>query len=286
MDGDRYLTTKELAALLRVKERKIYELAASGEAPCVKAMGKLLFPREEIEAWLAERRSGPPPAATRRPMVALGSHDPLFDWALRESRAGFATLFDGSGDGLARFAAGQGAVAGLHLYEPASAQWNVGAVTASGVADAALLGFALRRRGLVWAEGAAGATMADLDGRRLARRQPEAGAERLLEHLLAEAGAAPETALVARSEADAVAAVAAGKAEACFGLVALAAERGLRVTALVEERFDLLVDRRSFFEPAFQRFWRFCAGDAFRARAAEIEGYAVDALGAVRWNAG
>jgi len=33
-----YLTTKELAELLRIKERKVYDLAASGAVPCSKAM--------------------------------------------------------------------------------------------------------------------------------------------------------------------------------------------------------------------------------------------------------
>ena len=48
-----YLTTRELASLLRIKERKVYDLAASGQIPCSRAMGKLLFPRKAIEAWIA-----------------------------------------------------------------------------------------------------------------------------------------------------------------------------------------------------------------------------------------
>ena len=91
-----YLTTRELAALLRIKERKVYDLAASGTVPCSKAMGKLLFPRTEIEAWIAAgrhrpesrqdiRRGSAPRSSFVRPNVVLGSHDPLLEWALRES---------------------------------------------------------------------------------------------------------------------------------------------------------------------------------------------------------
>ena len=47
-----YLTTRELAELLRIKERKVYDLAASGKVPCSRATGRLLFPRAEIEAWI------------------------------------------------------------------------------------------------------------------------------------------------------------------------------------------------------------------------------------------
>ncbi len=45
-----YLTTKEVADLLRLKERKVYDLVAEGGIPCVRATGKLLFPRDLVEA--------------------------------------------------------------------------------------------------------------------------------------------------------------------------------------------------------------------------------------------
>ncbi|MGB1612859.1 MAG: helix-turn-helix domain-containing protein, partial [Arenicellales bacterium] len=53
---DDFLTTREVALLLRVKERKVYDLVARQEIPFVKATGKLLFHRHAIEAWLAASR--------------------------------------------------------------------------------------------------------------------------------------------------------------------------------------------------------------------------------------
>ena len=64
-----YLTTRELADLLRIKERKVYDMAAAGEVPCSRAMGKLLFPRAEVEAWLAASASGPRVTAPARAAV-------------------------------------------------------------------------------------------------------------------------------------------------------------------------------------------------------------------------
>ena len=46
------LTTREVAGLLRIKERKVYDLVASGEIPHVRVTGKLLFPRALLDAWL------------------------------------------------------------------------------------------------------------------------------------------------------------------------------------------------------------------------------------------
>ncbi|PKP63893.1 MAG: excisionase, partial [Alphaproteobacteria bacterium HGW-Alphaproteobacteria-8] len=100
-----FLTTREMAARLRVRERKIYEMAAAAEIPHRRLTGKLLFPRAEIDAWLAGgvQKAASPGAAA----VVAGSHDPLLDWAIRESGSGLATRFDGSLDGLARLAAGE-----------------------------------------------------------------------------------------------------------------------------------------------------------------------------------
>ena len=47
-----FLTTKEVAALLRIKERKVYELVAEHAIPVSRVTGKLLFPREMVEAWV------------------------------------------------------------------------------------------------------------------------------------------------------------------------------------------------------------------------------------------
>jgi excisionase family DNA binding protein len=286
-----YLTTRELADLLRIKERKVYDLAASGEVPCSKAMGKLLFPREAVHAWLAERSSGVERfAAKPLPNVFLGSHDPLLDWALRESRCGIATFFDGSSDGVARFAAREGVAAGLHLYEPASDSWNEHLIAEQFAARPVILvGWAKRQRGLIVARGAGRKieSIADLRGRRVTPRQAESGAQALFGHLLGRAGLSPEaldTTAPARTEADAALAVLEGKADAAFGLASFAAQYRLPFVPLIEERFDLLVDRRAWFEPPMQLFLAFCRSEAFPARARELAGYDISVFGAVQFN--
>ena len=170
-----YLTTRELAEMLRIKERKVYDLAASGQVPCSRAMGKLLFPRREIEAWLARESSGGGQAKVlNRPAVFLGSYEPLLEWALRESGCGLATLLDGSLDGLDRFARGEGVASGLHVFDAATGSWNVPAIEARFANDpVALVEFAWRERGLIVAPGreAAFADLKALKGRRVVPRQ-------------------------------------------------------------------------------------------------------------------
>lgn len=284
-----YLTTKELATLLRVKERRVYDLAAAGEVPCSRVTGKLLFPRRAVDAWLAASLDGPGPVQPR-PMVMLGSHDPLLEWALRQSGAAIPSFFDGSEDGLARFAEREGAATALHLFDPESDSWNIPAVAAMGRGDGAvLISFCRRRRGLMLGRGEKRRprNLGEMADWPFARRQPGSGAETLLRHLAAKADLdehALPAALVVRSEADAALAIAEGRAQAALGLEALAKRHGLIFVPLVEEPLDLLIDRQAFFEPAMQRFLAFCRGFSFVKEAGRLPGYSANALGRVRWN--
>ncbi|WP_253798817.1 helix-turn-helix transcriptional regulator [Rhodovulum sp. P5] len=287
-----FLTVRELADLLRIKERKVYELAASGQIPVSRVTGKLLFPERDIRAWIAGGSSGgPAPADDRPPEIFLGSHDPLLDWAIRQSRCGLATRFDGSLDGLARFAAGEGVAGGLHIHDAETGGWNLPQVTAAcSGQNAVLIAWARRNRGLVIRPTDVGAirSMADLAGRTVVPRQPESGTQTAFEKLLAADGLCQgDLSLVesAPTEDDAVMAVAQGKAEVAFGLESVARIFGLHFVPIIEERFDLLVDRRAWFEPPLQRLLSFCRSESFRTHAKETPGYDMGELGTVRWNA-
>jgi excisionase family DNA binding protein len=283
-----YLTTRELADLLRIGERKVYDLAASGEVPCVRAVGKLLFPRADITAWLAASRSGPNVAAPPLPPILAGSHDPLLDWALRESRSGLASFYDGSYDGLDRLATRNAQAAGLHIREPDG--WNRETLRETlGEAPVVLVEIARRQRGLLLAPGLTGITgVADLVGRRIVLRQNSAASQREFETQLDAAGLTRDdiSALPtrARTEEELAVALHDRKAEAGFGLGALARLYGLTFVPLSVERFDLAVWRRAWFDPPMQKLMAFLASDACAARAAELPGYDLSGLGTIHHN--
>jgi len=286
-----YLTTKELAELLRIKERKVYDLAASGEIPCSKAMGKLLFPRAAIDAWLQRHSFGLQDSDTSAlPQVLLGSHDPLLEWAVRESQCGIASFFDSSEDGLDRFMQRQGIAAGIHLYDSNRDEWNTHAIRERcGTMPVVLVHWAKRLRGLIVSEDLKDVvtSIADLKGRRFAPRQAAAGAQILFAAMLDRAGIVLddlEMTAAMRSESDAALAVLEGKVEATFGLAALAAQYRLPFVPVTEERFDLVVDRREWFEPPLQKLLSFCSSAAFAHRAAELAGYDIGEFGAVCFN--
>ena len=283
-DAPEFLTVPELADLLRIKERKVYDLAASGEVPCSRATGKLLFPEADVRAWIDGKKSGVRSHAIR-PAVVLGSYDPLFEWALRQSQCGLATLLDGSRDGVDRFAEGEGIAAGVHLHDPATGEWNVSHVSrVCAKQDAVLITFSTRARGLVMRPDATTkfATVGDLTGARIAGRQSGSGADLMFRHLLQDASVSVgdlDFTDPMRSEQDAVQAVLDGDADVTFGLEAIAQPYGLAFAPLVEEEFDLLVDRRAFFELPFQTLLAFCRSDRFLEKANGTAGCSVADLG-------
>jgi putative molybdopterin biosynthesis protein len=49
-----------------------------------------------------------------------------------------------------------------------------------------------------------------------------------------------------------------GKADCCFGLASIAAQFKLGFVPLARERFDLLIDRKAWFDPPLQSLLAFC----------------------------
>jgi excisionase family DNA binding protein len=285
---------KEAAAWLRLSQRSLYELARSHRVPAAQVGGKWLFPRAQLERWLGTQADGPD-AAIRLdpPPILAGSHDPLLDWAVRQSACGLALRAGGSLDGLSELAAGSAQAAATHLLDPDSGIWNEPAVREMlprrGVVG---ITWAWREQGLIVPPGNPRrlAGMRDLAGIgvRVAGRQPRAGSHVLLTHLLTEAGMRlsavaflPEPAL---SEDEVAAAVAEDRADAGFGIRAEANARGLGFVPLIRERFDLVMERRHYFGAPMQSLLAFARGPVFAARAARLGGYDVVAIGTVAFN--
>lgn len=288
------LTLREAAAWLRLSERALYALARGRRVPATQLGGKWLFPRTVLERWLAAQAEGPDPALRPDPPPILaGSHDPLLDWAVRQSGCGLALRSGGSLEGLAALAEGTAIAAGVHLLDPDTGRFNEPAVREV-LAGRGIVGitWAWREQGLIVPPGNPRGLRAVADlaapGIRVAGRQPRAGSHVLLTHLLSEAGIRldqvaflPEP---AQSEDEVAAAVAEGRAEAGFGIRAEAAARGLGFVPLVRERFDLAMERRHYFGPALQALLAFARTEAFAARAARMGGYDLSASGSVAFN--
>lgn len=291
-DTTEFLTTKEVAELLRIKERKLYDLVSAQEIPCVKATGKLLFPKTELMHWIRTGEMPPNNAGVaERLNVVSGSHDPLLEWAIRESACGLAMQFDGSLGGLDCFENNLSLASGLHVLNPNADAWNTHAVQVRFAGhNVVLLRWATRQQGLIVAKGNPKniSGVVDLTKLKVATRQAGAGGMILFEHLLQQHGLELSTLNITqtcRTENDTIAAVASGAADAAPGLQALAMQFGLGFVPTRTEQFDLIVCRKAWFDAPFQTLMKFTQTSLFKEKAAQFEGYNTTALGTVVWNA-
>jgi putative molybdopterin biosynthesis protein len=288
------LTTDEAATYLRLSERKLYELVANGAVPCTKVTGKWLFPKAALDRWLAAGLVAPAALALApAPPIVGGSHDPLLEWALRESACELASLPEGSEAGLRRLARGELTAAAIHLHrlDGDDEEANTQAVASvAGLHDAVVIAFARREQGLLVAAGnpLRLADVAVIAGKRarIALRPQGAGAQLLLLALVARAGLALDDLAVVKpacpTGADIAQAVRSGRADCGIATRAVAQAAGLDFVPLAWERFDLALRQRDYFRPPLQALFKFIRTGAFRERAAELSGYDVSEAGDVR----
>ena len=293
--GLELLTTGEAAGYLRLKECKLYELVAERQIPCTKVTGKWLFSRADLDRWLLAgmaRPHGVIPADP--PPIVGGSHDPLLQWALSESRAGLAILPEGSEAGYRRFLKGEVIAAAIHFHSLDDPERDANLdIVASEAAfyDAVLVGFAAREQGLLVAPGNPLGLSGLRDVRkkklRIATRPEGAGAQQLLQALLERDGLQPSdfgTPLVAPTGPDIAQAIRAGHADCGVATRAVASAAGVGFVPLCIERFDLLMRQRDYFRASLQTFLELLTDPRFAVRAQELGGLDVSAAGTIRWS--
>ncbi|WP_079607085.1 helix-turn-helix transcriptional regulator [Bradyrhizobium erythrophlei] len=292
-----FLTTSEAADYVRLGERKLYELVTSGAIPCSKVAGKWLFPRHELDLWILSGLVRPAGmVAADPPPIVGGSQDDLLEWALRESGSGLASLTEGTARGVERLRQGEVIAAAVHFHSEAdsASDANVSAVRATpGLHDAVLVGLARREQGLLLPPGNPKQlhSMADVlaSGAQMAVRQPGAGAQMLLEVLLARAGAGHKE--LRRLDPpcltgpDLAATIRAGNADCGIATRAAAKSAGLDFVPLLSENFDLLMRQRSYFKPSIQALVGFLGQKRLKQRAAELSGYDPAPAGQIRFAA-
>ena len=287
------LTTDEAATYLRLSERKLYELVATAAVPCSKVTGRWLFPKAALDRWVSAGLLTTAPLAQPAPPIVGGSHDPLLEWALRESGSGLATLPEGSESGLRRLARGDVMAAAIHLHriEGDDDSANADAVAnAPGLHDVVLIAFARREQGLIVEPGnplkLSDIASAAAARARMALRPSGAGAQLLLLALVARAGLAFDALALVKpacpTGADIAQAVRSGRADCGIATRAVAQAAGLDFMPLTWERFDLALRQRDYFMAGPQALFGFLQTPAFRERAAEFRGYDTAETGQVR----
>ncbi len=234
----------------------------------------------------AERKA----SARHRPadIVITGSDDPLLSFLARSS--GFTASPVGSLTGLLILARREADVAGIHLLDLETGEYNAPFVKHLMPEDSSVLvNLAFRRNGLMIARGNPKniRSVRDLtrDDIHFINRQRGAGTRLLLFSKLAAAHIDPHSLAdwehaVGTHEAVA-AAIATGHADAGPGLEAIAAEWDLDFIPLGEERYDLAMLQETFDSGRVKPLLDALPSHEFRAKGGELRGYDLKRSGTI-----
>jgi putative molybdopterin biosynthesis protein len=228
-----------------------------------------------------------------RTLVCVGSHDntldSLADLLMRRTPAiRLASSHVGSMGGLISLKNGAAMMAGTHLFDPPTGDYNFPflAKYLPGL-EVMVINLAIRHQGLMVApgnpKGIAGVADLTRSDVRYLNRQRGAGTRILLDHHLAQNGIAPaQVAGYDREEHTHMAVavnVLTGAADCGLGVFAAARALGLDFVPLARERYDLVVPAVHAQDPKIEAVLEVVRGDAFKDQVLALGGYEIDWTG-------
>jgi putative molybdopterin biosynthesis protein len=233
------------------------------------------------------------PAEIARTIVAIGSHDLTLDLLaqyLAEGGLRLASANVGSQGGLVALRRGEAHLAGCHLLDPDSGEYNLSYVRRylPGV-PAVLVTLVGRDQGLLLPPGNPKNIRALADLARpevtFVNRQRGAGTRVLLDFELGKLELEPDAIRGYEREEythlAVAAAVQSGRTDCGLGIHAAARALGLDFLPLFKERYDLAIPREHFEAPLLRPLLDLLHDHRFRAAVAALPGYDVSGMGSI-----
>ncbi len=258
----------------------------------VRADGLLIIPPESLgyeRGETVELELYRPAAELRGNLLAAGSHDLIIDLlatVLKERNTGLTLSSShlGSMGGIAAIGNGQAHLAGVHLFDPESGDYNLPYIRKLLPGrDLCLVNLAYRMQGWIVPPGnpdgvkdIAGIAAGKLS---FVNRQKGAGTRLLFDYLLDRAGLDPAEIYGYEREEHThlgvAASVAAGSARVGLGILPAARAFGLDFVPLCEERYDLLMSASFYRSAAGEVLLKIITDPAFQKRVEALGGYSM-----------
>ncbi len=265
-----FLNVQELAELLNINEKKVYQLAGDGALPGTKVTGKWIFPRTLIDTWLIENSHG---GVMNDRLLLAGSDDRLvrnicseaaIEWQ-RDALISYSP--NGTRHGLKMLDQGRVDACFINWGEAEpSARRHLGLLRGYQHHNQWVIvrclqrsqGFILRHdfsdsfKTQCWNNPT---SLIQASSLRWAMRHDDSGAERLLEDLCAVHQVSLSTFTAGgtySSERAAVAAVNTSLADICCGVQSTARDFGLHYVPIATVALDLVMPQRTYFRTLVQ----------------------------------
>ena len=291
--SEEIMNTKEVANYLGIHEKQVYALIKSKRIPSTRVTGKWVFPRKLIDEWIeSNAKTGleQAKAKSRRiegALLASGSNDPILDMLktyLKESHPEFYIFSanTGSTDGLKALNMGYTDIAWSHLFDPKSGEYNIPfLVTHLPNVKPVVINLFDRDLGFVTAPKNPLAIRGFEDltrkGIRFLNRQKGAGTRVLLDHHLKKLKISSSR--ISGYEKEVYTHFEVGLSilskEVDVGIATIAVSKlfGLSFIPITRERFDMILDKATFFDKGVQAFMEILSSSEFRSKVERLGSY-------------
>jgi len=243
---------------------------------------------EETEAELLVEKD-----AVEHTVVIIGSHDLALDLLASRVKRGDPSLrlsssHVGSLEGIIALKKGYAHMAGSHLLEPASGEYNLPYIQKYlGKIPVRIIHFAYRQQGFILPQGnPRGITgLSDLvrDGVRFVNRQRGSGTRVLLDYLMEKEGIDPTRITGYQGEEfthlGVAVAIESGRADVGLGIYGAAKALGLDFVPIAQERYDLIIPHEHFDDPRVQKVIGVLRSEEFQAEIEGLGGYDTSRMG-------
>ncbi len=287
------MNTKEVASYLGIHEKQVYALIKSKRIPATRITGKWVFPKRVIDEWMeSNAKTGMESVRERsRPLegalLASGSNDPILDMLHTFLRASYPEFYiftanTGSMEGLKTLNKGYSDIAWSHLLDPKSGEYNLPLLPAylNHIEPVVVnlferdLGFVTAPRNPLGIHGFEDLIRKEV---RFLNRQKGAGTRVLLDHHLKRLKISPSR--ISGYEKEVYTHFEVGLSilskEADVGIATIAVSKffGLSFIPITRERFDMILDKNTFFKRGVQAFIEVLGSSEFRSKVERLGNY-------------
>ncbi len=290
------LSTKEVAAFIKVNEKMIYSLIAEKGLPATKVTGKWLFPLDLVEQWVEAGTVNYPESSTVLPpyhglILIAGSNDLLLDRLITFFNLNFDGHlamfgFTGSMGGLKALRKNHCHIAASHLVAD-NKEYNFPFIPKDMSPSPAVVNFCMREQGILVNKGNPHNIKSVCDlaqkGIKIVNRGLGTGTRQLFDKELKKADLKGDNIKgygnVVSKHMDLGLEILSGNADAGPGIRSVAKTLDLDFVPVCWERFDLLMLKERFFDQGIQLFLGLMKEDFFQATATGLGGYDISKSG-------